>query len=60
MTGKLYFLFFALLAFLPLSTEFEVGGGFSTDLPTEPIMVGLMFLYLLIDRYSITLTVDLP
>lgn len=35
-----YMLFFT----LPLSTEFDVGGGFGTDLPSEPFMVGLMLI----------------
>lgn len=29
---------------LPLSTEFEIGGGFGTDLPSEPFMIGLMLI----------------
>ncbi len=40
-------IFYFLLFLLPLSTEFEVGGGFSTDLPTEPVMVALMAIFLL-------------
>ena len=39
--------FFLLVACLPLSTEFSFPNGFGTDLPTEPLMVGLMFIYLL-------------
>ncbi|MEX0813313.1 MAG: O-antigen ligase family protein [Chitinophagales bacterium] len=35
-----YMLFFT----LPLSTEFDLGGGFGTDLPSEPFMVGLMLI----------------
>lgn len=38
--------FFLLLFFLPLSMEISLPGGFSTDLPTEPLMVGLMLIYL--------------
>ncbi len=38
--------FFLLLIFLPLSMEMSLPGGFSTDLPTEPLMVGLMLIYL--------------
>ena len=34
--------FYFLLFLLPLSIEFELGGGFATDLPTEPLMVVLM------------------
>lgn len=41
------FLFYILLAFIPLSTEIQLPGGFGTDLPTEPLMVGLMIVYLL-------------
>lgn len=33
-----------LLCCLPLSIEFEVGGGYATDLPTEPLMILLLFL----------------
>jgi O-antigen ligase len=39
--------FYLLLFFIPLSTEVELPGGFGTDLPTEPLMVGLMFIFLL-------------
>ena len=35
--------YFLLLFSLPLCIEFEVGGGFATDLPSEPLMVVLMF-----------------
>ncbi len=41
---KIYFL---LLACIPLSTEFSFSGGLGTDLPTEPLMVGLMVVLLL-------------
>jgi O-antigen ligase len=37
-------IFYLLLFFLPLSTEVTIGS-FATDLPTEPIMVALMFLF---------------
>lgn len=37
--------FFLLLACLPLSTEIQLPNGFGTDLPTEPLMVGLMLVY---------------
>ncbi|MFN7115731.1 MAG: O-antigen ligase family protein [Saprospiraceae bacterium] len=43
-------IFFLLLCFLPLSTEVTLPNGFSTDLPSEPLIVGLMgvfFLYVL-------------
>jgi len=42
--------FLLLLACIPLSTEIILPNGFGTDLPTEPLMVGLMlvgFLYVL-------------
>ncbi len=37
--------FFLLLICLPLSTEFYFPNGLATDLPTEPLMVGLMLVY---------------
>ncbi len=40
-------LFFVLLAFIPLSTEVSLPNGFGTDLPTEPLIVGLMGVYLI-------------
>ncbi|NJL77578.1 MAG: O-antigen ligase family protein [Saprospiraceae bacterium] len=40
-------LFFLLLSCIPLSTEVVFSNGFGTDIPTEPIMVGLMGIYLL-------------
>ncbi len=39
--------FFLLLACIPLSTELVLPNGFGTDLPTEPLMIGLMFAGLL-------------
>ena len=39
--------FFLLLFCIPLSTEIALPNGFGTDLPTEPIMVGLMLAYIL-------------
>ncbi len=39
--------FFLLLACIPLSTELELPGGFGTDLPTEPLIVGLMLVLVL-------------
>ncbi len=46
-------IFFLLLAFIPLSTEITLPNGFGTDLPTEPLIVGLMGVYLLyIARHS--------
>ncbi|MEM9819659.1 MAG: O-antigen ligase family protein [Bacteroidota bacterium] len=38
--------FYLLLLCLPLSMEVSLPGGFATDLPTEPLMVGLMLIYL--------------
>lgn len=40
-------IFFLLFALIPFSTEVSLPGGFQTDLPTEPLMVGLMMVYLL-------------
>jgi O-antigen ligase len=40
-------LFFLLLACLPFSVEYQFPNGFGTDLPTEPLIVGLMLLYFL-------------
>jgi O-antigen ligase len=39
--------FFLLLASLPFSIEYQFPNGFGTDLPTEPLTVGLMFIYFL-------------
>ena len=39
--------FFLLLFCIPLSTEVSLPNGFGTDLPTEPLIVGLMLVYLL-------------
>lgn len=36
--------FFFLWAFIPLSTEYVFPNGFGTDLPTEPLIIGLMLL----------------
>ncbi|MEL7120550.1 MAG: hypothetical protein AAFO07_13950 [Bacteroidota bacterium] len=41
---KVYYL---LLVSIPISTEFYFPGGFGTDLPTEPLMIGLMGTYIL-------------
>jgi O-antigen ligase len=40
-------LFFLLLACIPISMEYQFPNGLGTDLPTEPLIVGLMFIYLL-------------
>jgi len=39
-------IFFLLLFCIPLSTEFYLPNGFGTDLPTEPLMIGLMGVFL--------------
>jgi len=47
---KLYYLLYAAV---PVSIAVEVGGGFSTDLPSEPIMIGLSLiaiLHLIVNR----------
>jgi hypothetical protein len=44
-------IFYLLLFFIPLSTEITFDNGFGTDLPTEPLIIGLMgigILYFLI------------
>ena len=41
-------LFLVLMACIPLSTEVVLPNGFGTDLPTEPIIIGLMGVALLI------------
>jgi O-antigen ligase len=38
-------LFFLLLVCIPFSIEYTFPNGFGTDLPTEPLMVGLMLVY---------------
>ena len=40
-------LFFLLLLCIPFSIEYTFPNGFGTDLPTEPLMVGLMLVYFL-------------
>ena len=40
-------LFFLLLACIPISFEYQFPNGFGTDLPTEPLIVGLMLVYFL-------------
>lgn len=40
-------LFFILLATIPFSVEYQFPNGFGTDLPTEPLTVGLMLIYFL-------------
>lgn len=38
-------IYYLLLAVIPLSIEVTLPGGFGTDLPTEPLMVGLMLVF---------------
>jgi len=38
-------IFFLLIICIPLSTEFYFPNGLATDLPTEPLMIGLMLIY---------------
>ena len=38
-------LYWLLIACIPISTEIQLPGGLGTDLPTEPIIVGLMVLF---------------
>ncbi len=40
-------IFYLLLASIPISTELELPGGFSTDFPSELLLIGLMGLYAL-------------
>ena len=39
--------FYLLLASIPLSTELNLPGGFATDFPSELLVVGLMFLFII-------------
>ncbi|TVR79875.1 MAG: O-antigen ligase family protein [Chitinophagaceae bacterium] len=39
--------YFMMLFFLPLSTEFFFSKSLATDLPTEPLIIGLMLVYLM-------------
>lgn len=46
-------LLYLLYATIPISVAIEVGGGFSTDLPTEPLMIGLSaitIIHLIVNR----------
>ncbi len=38
-------IFFFLIICIPLSTEFYFDNGLATDLPTEPLMIGLLLVY---------------
>lgn len=46
-------LYFLLFAFIPFSTEVIFKNGFSTDLPTEPLIIYLMFVYILYILYNL-------
>ena len=49
-------LFFLLFASIPFSMEYTFPNGFSTDLPSEPLMIGLMgvtFIYVLLNFRTI-------
>ncbi len=39
-------IFYLLLVCIPLSMEYFLPNGLATDLPTEPLIVGLMLVYL--------------
>jgi len=39
-------IFYLLLMCIPLSTEFYLPNGFATDLPTEPLIIGLTLVYI--------------
>ena len=39
--------YYILLACIPISTEIVLPNGFGTDLPTEPLVIGLMFVFIL-------------
>ena len=39
--------FFLLLACVPFSIEYYLPGGFGTDLPSEPLMIGLTLIYII-------------
>lgn len=41
-------IYFLLLACLPFSIEYQLPNGFGTDLPTEPLTVGLMLVFILV------------
>lgn len=45
--------FYLLLVCIPISSEVHLSNGFGTDLPTEPLMVGIMLIYFLyVIRYG--------
>lgn len=51
------FIYFLLICCLPLSIEHQFQSGFSTDIPSEPLMVCLMFLFF---AYVLTKADQLP
>jgi O-antigen ligase len=51
------FIYFLLICCLPLSIEHQFPSGFSTDIPSEPLMVCLMFLFF---AYVLTKVDQLP
>ncbi len=44
-------LYFLLFAFIPLSVELAVGGEFTLQVPTEPMMAGFLFVFLILLLY---------
>jgi len=44
-------LYFLLFAFIPLSVELAVGGEFTLKVPTEPMMAGFLFIFLILLLY---------
>ena len=44
--------FFFLFALIPISTEVKLKSGFSTDFPTEPLIIYLMFVYVFYILYN--------
>ncbi len=45
-------IYFFLFALIPISTEVMLKSGFSTDFPTEPLIIYLMFVYVLFILYN--------
>jgi len=51
--------FYILLACIPLSVEVVLPNGFGTDLPTEPLIIGLMLVFLLyVARHGTSISKD--
>ncbi len=55
--SKIYYL---LIAMLPLSAEITLPGGFGTNLPSEPLMIGLMLVWFFYSLSTINKKVDRP